>query len=171
MEPLFINKTKYSKQVYKKFIEFHQNKYGRQYSLYTIVVVLLFIFCLAMQIRYDNFQLASIFILAIILFLLWRFFHPIKELKDELKSDKLQEEQTFTFSFYPNFFIISNGSEKNKCYYWKLYKVFETSDFIYLYINKKYAYLLSKKCFCSGNYNDFNSFIRKKCWLRVHFSL
>ena len=120
MEPLFINKTKYSKQVYKKFIEFHQNKYGRQYSLYTIVVVLLFIFCLAMQIIYDNFQLASIFILAIILFLLWRFFHPIKELKDELKSDKLQEEQTFTFSFYPNFFIISNGSEKNKCYYWKL---------------------------------------------------
>ena len=121
-----------------------------------------------MQIRYANFQLASIFILAMVLFLLWRFFHPIKELKDELKSDKLQKEQTFEFSFYPNFFIISNGSEKNKCYYWKLYKIFETSDFIYLYINKKYAFLLDKRCFCVGNYNDFTSFINKKCWLKVH---
>ena len=55
----------------------------------------------------------------------------------------------------------------SKMKYSKFYRVFETDDFFYLYIDRTHAFLLNKLTFKNNNPSDFSAFIKKKCWL--HF--
>ncbi len=48
--------------------------------------------------------------------------------------------------------------------YYQLYKVFETADFFYLYIDKTHALLLDKTKFKKNNPSEFLDFIKRKCW-------
>ena len=89
MKMLFKNTTKYSKECYENFLIFHNKKFGISSNLYTLVIVLLITFCLVLQYKSGNIKLAFVFILALILFLLWRIFYPIKEVKDEFNSKKI----------------------------------------------------------------------------------
>ena len=43
MKLLFKNTTRYSEEVYKEFLSFHQNKYQFRYTLYTFVIAMLLI--------------------------------------------------------------------------------------------------------------------------------
>ena len=60
MKVLFKNKTKYTKEMYKEFLEFHEEKYGTTYYIYTIIFILSFVFCIVMQLKYANYLLALI---------------------------------------------------------------------------------------------------------------
>ena len=60
MKVLFKNKTKYTKEMYKEFLEFHEERYGTTYYLYTIIFILAFVFCIVMQLKYANYLLALI---------------------------------------------------------------------------------------------------------------
>ena len=93
MKVLFKNKTKYTKEMYKEFLEFHEEKYGTTYYLYTIIFILAFVFCIVMQLKYANYLLALITAITLIGFVFWRFYHPIKTVKKEIKSKKIEEEQ------------------------------------------------------------------------------
>ena len=53
--------------------------------------------------------------------------------------------------------------EKKVYPYLKLYKVFETQDYFYLYIDEEHAALVNKKGFKIGNVEAFTDFIKKKC--------
>ena len=53
----------------------------------------------------------------------------------------------------------------------KLYKVFETKDYFYLYINPDYAMLVNKNSFEIGTSDDFRKFIKKKCLLKYRKAL
>ena len=103
MEILFKNKTKYTKEIYKEFLEFHGEKYGTQYYLYTIAFIVAFIFCIVLQLKTANYLIALITTLILIGFILWRFYHPIKTIQKEVKSKKIEEEQEFTFEFYEKY--------------------------------------------------------------------
>ena len=50
--------------------------------------------------------------------------------------------------------------------YYKLYKVFETEHYFYLYINKNYSFVLSKDGFNIGSSKDFYKFIKRKIWYK-----
>ena len=166
MNLLFKNRTKYTKQCYQKFLEFHNKKFGISSNLYTLLIVALIAFCFVLQLNYGNKKVASMLILVFIAFISWRIFHPVKEIQDEINSPKISQESTFVFCFYKNYFTVSDGNQMNKCYYWKLYKVFETKDYFYLYINPDYAMLVSKNGFKIGTAEDFSNFIKKKCLLK-----
>ena len=86
MNMLFKNTTKYSKECYENFLIFHNKKFGVSSNFYTLLIVILMAFCIALQLKAGNTQLVFIFILTLICFLLWRIFHPIKEVKDELRE-------------------------------------------------------------------------------------
>ena len=120
-----------------------------------------------MQLKAGNTQLAFIFILTLICFLLWRIFHPIKEVKDEFESKKIQKESTFIFRFYKKYFTISDSNNFEKIKYWKLYKIYETNDFFYLYINKDHAFLLEKNTFTKGDISTFYIFVKRKIWFKM----
>ena len=92
MNMLFKNTTKYSKECYENFLIFHNKKFGVSSNFYTLLIVILMAFCIVLQLKAGNTQLVFIFILTLICFLLWRIFHPIKEVKDEFESKKIQKE-------------------------------------------------------------------------------
>ena len=52
------------------------------------------------------------------------------------------------------------GSSRLK--YYKIYKAYENKDFIYLYINKDYAFILEKSGFLIGDADLFKKFIKNK---------
>lgn len=163
---LFKNSTKYNESVYMEYLKFHEKKFGLKYTLYTAFIIGLLLFCLIVQVNAHNFTLAIIFCSIISGFFLWRYLHPISEVSKEFKSDKIQNEQKFTFIFYRNNFKVRAKLQTYIIKYNELYKIFETSSFFYLYIDKTHAMLLNKDSFSIGYADDFSSFIQKKCWYK-----
>ncbi len=146
MKPIFKNVTKYSNKSYKEFVNFHNKKYGATYTFFTVLFTILLLYCLILSIKEKQIHMVLIFILTIVFLLFWRIYMPLDKYRKEL----------------------NNNSKKGKSevYYFRLYKVFETEKFFYLYLNKEYAAVVSKDGFEIGNSNDFSEFIKKKCMLR-----
>ena len=82
---LFKNKTRYTKQIYKEFLEFHQEKYGATYMGYTVLLIILFIFCIILQIQSRNYLLSILTLCILIGFVFWRLYNPIKTVQKEKK--------------------------------------------------------------------------------------
>lgn len=164
MKILFKNKTQYTKQNYQKYLNFHQNKYGLRYQFITIVVILLLSFCTIMNLKYKHYLTAFLVLICLIIFIYHQFFRPQKVIKKEIQTEKFENEEFFTFTFYEKYFIITNKSIKQKLKYRHLAKVFETNDFFYLYINKDHAFLLEKSGFTVGDTNKFLRFLKKQRW-------
>lgn len=149
-----------------EYLKFHEKKFGLKYTLYTGFIIVLLLFCLVVQVKAHNYSLAIIFCSIIAGFFLWRYLHPISEVSKEFKSDKIQKEEKFTFIFYENNFKVRAKLQTYVMKYSDLFKIFETSTFFYLYIDKTHAMLLNKDGFSVGSANDFSNFIRKKCWYK-----
>ena len=171
MKLLFKNTTKYTKKNYDEFLNFHSEHYKYWYLLYTIFISCIIIFIIAFQVKIHNISISLIFCISLTLFILWRIFHPISEVKKEYESETIQEEKSFTFKFYEKKFFVLNLRSISEANYSDLYKVFETDTFFYLYIDKRHSLLLKKDCFTKGTSYDFSTFIKKKCWYkykRIH---
>jgi len=167
MKKLFENTTTYSSDIYKEFVKFHNKKYNLQYHLYTLFVLCLIVFCMVSQFLYNNISLGILFIFIMILFLIWRVFHPYFFVKKEAKSDKVQKRLTNTYSLYDNYMEIKNNKNIVKLKYYKLYKLFETENNFYLYISKSHSFVLSKTGFSIGNADEFYRFLKKKMWYKI----
>ena len=166
LKMLFKNSTKYNESIYMEYLNFHKNKFGFKYTLYTVFIIGLLLFCLIVQVNAHNFTLAIIFCSIITVFFLWRFLHPVSAVSKDFKSDKIQKEEKFTFTFYENKFKIRAKLQTSIMKYSDLYKIFETPTFFYLYIDKTHAILLKKDCFSIGSADEFSKFIHKKCWYK-----
>ena len=164
MKLLFKNKTKYTKAVYEKFLAFHNKKYHFSYTLYTATISAFILFFIIVQIKVHNINIAILLCCGITSFILWRFFRPISDISKEYKSEKIQNEQEFTFKFYDKYFIIEDDKVFSEIKYYQLYRAFETDDFFYLYIDKSHSFLIDKSKFKNNNPSDFSAFIKKKCW-------
>lgn len=167
MKILFKNKTKYTKIAYQKYLQFHQNKYGVRYKFTTIVTILLLCFCIITNLKYSNYYTTFLLIFTLIGFCFYRFFYPIKKVQKEIKTEKFEEEKEFTFTFYEKYFTIYDKQNIEQVKYWKLYKVYESNEFFYLYIDKDHAFLLEKSTFVKGNTSDFFKFLKKKTWYKI----
>ena len=158
-EILFKNITKYNSKNYNQFTEFHNKKYALSNTFYTIIMTILLIYCIILNIKKLNVPFIFLFITLLIGFLLWRIYFPMKRYQKTQKELSNIKEASYTFSFYNLYFLL----DKKAIYYFKLYKVFETKDYFYLYINPDYAMLVSTSGFELGSAEDFGKFIRKKC--------
>lgn len=167
MKLLFKNKTKYSMENYEKFLEFHQNKYGGKYTFSTIIIILMFLFLIISQIKFKTIIPLCFTIIGLIIFLVYRYYHPRKVIEKEKNSKKVRHSQEFIFKFYEKYFLIYSKKIYTKVKYNRLYKIFETDEFYYLYIDKEHSYLISKNGFEIGTEKEFNKFINKKCKFKV----
>ena len=86
MKLIFKNKTKYTKQVYANFLQFHQNKYGIKYKFTTILTILILSFFIITNLQYSNYPTVFLVEKALVLLCLNKFFYPIKKLKKKLKT-------------------------------------------------------------------------------------
>ena len=159
MKPLFKNITIYNSKNYNQFVKFHGDKFSLSYNFCTIIVTILLIYCIIINTIYKNILLALLFLIALILFYMFRMYIPMKKYQKTKKHYAKTKENKFTFSFYKFYFTV----EKTPFLYLKLYKVFETKDYFYLYIDAENAILVAKDGFKIGSANEFSEFIKKKC--------
>lgn len=163
MNPLFKNTTKYTEKSYQQFVNFHSNKFNLSYNSYTIIMIILIIYCIFYSIVQKTFLLSLLFIAMLIGYIIIRIYIPIRNYTKT--KDKYENKSSyFTFNFYKLFFEI----DKTRIYYFKLHKVFETKDYFYLYIDDDTAFLVSKSGFKIGTSSDFSEFIKKKCMFKYN---
>lgn len=160
---LFKNVTKYSKEVYDEFLKFHSKKFSFRYNLFSLAISMLLLFLMMLHISYNNYGIAVIICACLTAFILYRYFQPIEEVRNEYNSEKITKETSYTFSFYEKYFKIYAKREYSKIYYKDLYKIFETNEFFYLYLDKRHSLLLDKNGFQRGTCLEFKNFIKKKC--------
>ena len=167
MEIRFENITAYNLQEYKKFVNFHSEKNNLKYYLYTLFISILLIFCMVMQFSYGKILLGICFIFVFVIFLCYRFLHPLYLVKKEASSKKVQKQMKNTYTFYDDFVTIFNGETKVKLRYSKFYKIYEEGDRFYLYLDKTHSYVLLKNSFSIGKPEDFYGFMKKKLWKKI----
>lgn len=170
MKELFKNTTTYTLAVYQEFLAFHRKKFKLTYFLFTLFVIGFFSFSMVMQLSYQNYFLLFILFCIVIVFLLWRYLHPISVIKKELNSDKIKQEKSFIFCFYDKFFTVSDKEKTNSYKYKALYRIYETPTFFYLYIDRTHAFLLSKEKFIRNKQDKFSDFIKNKQFLKYRKS-
>ena len=166
MNLLFKNKTKYSKEVYTEFLNFHNSHYKYSYIVYTAFISISLLFFIFAQVQNHHINYAFILCSGLTCFILYRFFHPIFKVSKEYKSEKIQNEKEYTFKFYEKNFTVEDQKTISTSKYSKLYRVFETEQFFYLYIDRTHSLLLENTKFSKGDFRDFSDFIRKKCWFK-----
>lgn len=163
IKKLFINKTTYTPEVYSNFLEFHNKTYNFSYILYTVFWTILLLFCIILAFG-SSLRLQGVIISGILVcFIIYRIVRPKLIVNNELKSDKFSENNINTFTFYDKEFHISNKNGSFNYKYILIRKVFETSDYFYLYVSKENAFLVDKNTFSLGNSEDFGKFIKSKC--------
>ena len=159
MKPLFKNITIYNSKNYNQFIKFHGEKFNFSYNMYTLVLLALTLYCIILNIIEKNLLLFLLFFAIFALTILFRMYLPVKRYQKTKKKFAKSKQTSVTINFYKFYFKI----EQNVFPYIKLYKVFETKDYFYLYIDEENAVLVSKNGFKIGTIKDFTEFIKKKC--------
>ena len=158
MKPLFKNITIYNSKNYNQFVKFHGERFSFSYNMYTLLMLALIIYCIVLTIIQKNFLLLLIFLAMFTLLVFFRMYLPVKRYQKTNKKFAQKKQTSVTINFYKFYFKI-----EQKIYpYLKLYKVFETQDYFYLYIDEEHAALVNKKGFKIGNAENFTNFIKKK---------
>lgn len=162
MKPLFKNITIYNSKNYNQFIKFHADKFNFSYNMYTLTMLLLLLYCVILNIIEKNLFLLLLFLGMIFFTVLFRLYLPGKRYQKTKKKFAEKKQTNVTINFFKFYFKI-----EDKVYpYLKLYKVFETQDYFYLYIDEENAVLVDKKGFKVGTVEEFTDFIKKKCLLK-----
>ena len=166
MKPLFQNKTTLSKNIYLELLAFQQKKFGWRYTAYTAIFSLLFILLISFLFAHHYFAHGFIFFAIFVCFSAYQFIQPTHKNTKEFRSDKVQNNLVNTYSFYKNYFVIKNILGSDKIAYYKLYRVFETKNHFYLYLDKTNILVLDKSGFLLGTIQDFKKFMKHKMWLK-----
>ena len=162
MEPLFKNKTTLSSKNYIELVKFHQKENNWKYFLYTAFYSILFVIFIAIQIASKYYFPAILVFICFFGFLVYRFIEPYYKTKKEFQSEKVQKNLVNFYLFYERYFEVRNKMGSSRLKYYKIYKAYENKDFIYLYINKDYAFILEKSGFLIGDADLFKKFIKNK---------
>ena len=159
MKPLFKNITIYNSRNYNQFIKFHGEKFNFSYNMYTFVMLALMLYCMILNIIQKNLIFILLFLAMFILTIVFRMILPLKRYQKTKKKLSNNKENKFTFTFYKFHFTV----EKKSFSYLKLYKVFETKNYFYLYTDEENAILVNKEGFKLGTAAEFTNFIKRKC--------
>lgn len=164
MKPLFKNITIYNSKIYNQFVKFHEDKFNFSYTIYTLIMSLLIIYCIVLNIIQKNVLFVFLFLFMLIFTIFIRIYLPIKRFEKTKKKYSKNKQTSYHFTFYRFHFTV-----EGKTYlYSKLYKIFETNDYFYLYIDQESAVLVSKNGFKLGTAKEFSDFIKRKCFFKYN---
>lgn len=160
MKVLFKNTTKYTKENYNNFLEFHTNKYGKKELLKIILIGICILYILIFNIVYKNWLLVlGAILLGVIVYL-------IEKNKSEKQAKGRKKVKEFTFYFYEKHIKIKYKRQFERLKYFRLHKIFETDEYFFLYLDEKNSLILSKDGFEIGTAREFSTFIKNKCPLK-----
>ncbi|MCI8620717.1 MAG: YcxB family protein [Clostridia bacterium] len=163
---IFINKTTNTEEAYMDFLSFHSKTFNLIYLSYTVFWAFLFLLCIILAFG-SGLRLQGVtFTILLITFILYRIIRPKLVTNKELKSDKISNQSTNTYTFYEKYFEIKNKNGLFSYKYFMIKKVYETQNYFYLYVSNENAFLVSKKDFTKGSSKDFSNFMKQKKGLR-----
>ena len=167
MKVIYKNTTKYTKEIYSEFLQFHQKKYGLKALISTIIISILILYCMITCFIGNEPLIGFIFLAGGIGFITYRYFGPLKFIKKEYNSKKITNENEFTFTFYKHYMKLEGTDINKKVRYWTIKKAYENNKYYYLYIDKNYAFVLKKNGFAIGDSKTFLPFIKKKILFKI----
>lgn len=164
MKILFKNNTKYTKQNYNAFIEFHRNKYGKKALLKLGILAIVILYIIIFNIIHKNWKIIiGFFVIGVLAYLL-NHLKTEKQTKNNKKIIKTQKN--FTFYFYEKHIKIKCGRKFDRLKYFEIHRVFETPSHFFLYTDEEHSLIISKEGFEIGTPEDFTNFIKRKCLLK-----
>lgn len=166
IKPLFKNETIYTAEAYQKFLQFHEMKYGQKQRFKMLMMIILIVYLMLVNLRYENWALAILFVFIAIAYIFYKIKFQSREVEKEFKEFKIKKEEIFTFIFYKNYFKIKYDNKYDIRSYFKIYKINENEQYIYIYMDEMHSYLLDKQGFVQGDVDDFKKFLKKKCFYK-----
>lgn len=164
MKILFKNNTKYTKEKYNDFVEFHKNKYGKKLIAKIIIILICLLYILIFNIINGNWLIILLFLI------IGGVFYFINNVKTEKQSNKnnkmINNNKEFSFYFYQSYIKVKCGRKFDRLKYFELHKIFETKEYFFLYTDETHSLILSKEGFEIGTARGFREFIKKKCPLK-----
>jgi len=152
MEPLFVTKTKYTFEEYKKFCNIVNNREGKLKLKLVVAELILLIAAFILQ---------NLFLFVFVLVyppILWLVQKGI--VKKTYESNQLFKDMELEFAFYDSYFLEKSVHGETKVEYAYLYKVLETETNFYLMIAKNQGYIILKEN-CSEELVKFIAGLRK----------
>lgn len=166
MEKIFENKTNYSEKEYDIFLESYKKEFATSENVYIIIYTMFFGFCMILAFIEKEFLLGIALLIGLGIYLWYKIIRPNKLVEKTKKSQKVSGSFVNNYDFYQNYFKVENSEGKAQILYFKLYRVVETKDYFYIYISRRYAFIVSKAGFTKGNKVDFSKFIKKKVFTK-----
>lgn len=142
MEPKYKVKCIYDFEKYKTFSKTVANKY-RKLKQYTIVLELLMVLLVVLNFKRD-FNLASVFFFARIVFPFALSFEQNKNIKKAWESGKLYDNLEYSYEFFDDHLIRSTKLSNISIRYDELYDVIETDSMMYLMIGSNQGLMMEK---------------------------
>lgn len=165
MEEIVLN-VEYTKKVVKDFNRNHFKFSNRIFSKICNIFVGIIVACDILLLclgSYDVFTLNLIICQALVVLcivILNTNIFPDILTKSFLKTDKISTGLKSKMTFSKEKIIVENQFETMNLEYSKLYKVMETKDYIYLYINKSQALIITKKSIACENVSKLIGMLR-----------
>ena len=164
MEEIFVNKTVCTDKEYKIFLKSYQKEFARTDLLYILFNIIFFGVCSILLFINQDYLVGSVIIIGIILYVILKRKRNQKIAKEQNK--KVQEKFTNDYIFYNRNFAIKTKEGKANIWYFKIYRIVETEKYFYIYLNRKYAYIIAKDGFTKGEGKDFGEFIKRKTFFK-----
>jgi hypothetical protein len=142
MEPLYKVKCIYTFEKYKAFSKAVANKV-RKLWLYAGLVDR-GMFLMAILNFKSDFNLASIFFFAGVIFPVALMFEQNRNIKKAWESGKLNDNLEYSYEFFDDHLLRSTRASNISLGYDQLYDVFETKDMIYLMIASNQGLMMEK---------------------------
>ena len=162
MEEIFENKTRYSQKEYDVFLKEYKKEYASSEYASMIFYILFFGLCMIFAFKEKETVLGIVLLIGLVIYIWYRLIRPVIRTEKDRKSPKLSGNFINTYKFYKNYFNVENPEGKAQIFYFKLYRVVETNQYIYIYISRENAFIVSKNGFTNGNPREFSKFIKKK---------
>ena len=161
-------KTKYTKRSFRKFQWFHYTKGGMRKVVFVSTLVLMFIVGVTSLIYLftgDGISAGTIYLPVLILFLsVFFIIIPWISANSAYKKSPALFDVGIGFSFCEDYFsVLTTGmmSGTTDIQYGALYRVYQTKDYFYLYLQQNQSYLLDKSSFTSGCPEDLAVLLKK----------
>ena len=149
--------TKYTKESYRKFQWFHITRGGVRKVV--VVIMLAFMFCvgaLLMSMRIIDVEARATSLFLSLLLLFFPTFYtllPRISASSAFKKSPALFDTGLTFTFHEDYFTVQTTgmvSGTSDIRYEALYRVYQTKDYFYLYLQQRQSYIVDKKDFTAG---------------------
>lgn len=164
MKLLFKNNTKYTKEHYNAFIEFHRKKYGKKIILRGLLLTICGLYIILFNLFRWNWKTLLLLLGIAFILLVMNKIRMKQQVRDNKKVVGSQKQ--FTFYFYEKYIKIKCGRKFDRLRYFEIHRAFETREYFFLYTDEEHSLIISKEGFEVGTAKEFTMFIKKKCLLK-----